>query len=252
MTFWDHLEELRGCILRILIAVSVAGIAAFCCKDWLFAAVFAPQDAQFITNRVLDKMIGKTLHVDLINIDLTQQFLTHLKMSMWAGLMLVMPYVIYVLFHFVAPALYQHEKRYALRAVSAGYLLFMIGVALNYFVIFPVTFRFLAGYQVSPDVPNIISLASYISTLLIMCLTMGIVFELPILCWLFAKMGVLKAEFMTRYRKHAIVVILILAAIITPTGDPFTLTIVSLPIYLLYELSVRIVRRADADNKILS
>lgn len=249
MTFWEHLEELRGCFLRILVAVAAAGTATFCCKGWLFAAVFAPQDPLFVANRVLDKITGTQFHVDLVNIDLTQQFLTHLKMSMWVGLLLIMPYIIYLLFHFVAPALYQHERRYTLLAFCAGYLLFMTGVALNYFVIFPATFRFLAGYQVSSDVPNTISLTSYISTLLVMSLTMGIVFELPVLCWLLAKMGILSAEFMMRYRKHAIVVILIIAAIITPTGDPFTLTIVSLPIYLLFELSVLIARRANTSYK---
>ena len=249
MTFWDHWEELRGCLIRILVVVAAAGIAAFCCKDWLFAVVFAPQNPLFVTNRLLDHLTASTFHVELINIDLAQQFLTHLRISLWAGLLLAMPYVVYVLFHFVAPALYQHERRYALRAVAAGYLLFMMGVALNYFVVFPVTFRFLAGYQVSPDVQNTISLSSYISTLLIMSLTLGGVFELPVLCWLLARMGVLEAEYMTHYRKHAVVTILILAAIITPTGDPFTLTIVSLPIYLLYELGVLIVKHVDTKPK---
>ena len=120
--------------------------------------------------------------------------------------------------------------------------MFLAGIALNYFILFPLTFRFLGTYQVSSDVPNQIALASYVGIMLMLCLVMGIVFELPVLCWLLAKIGLLKPEFMTRYRRHAIVVILILAAVITPTGDPFTLFIVALPIYLLYEFSVLLVR----------
>ena len=123
--------------------------------------------------------------------------------------------------------------------------MFLAGVVLNYFILFPLTFRFLGTYQVSPDVPNQIALSSYVGILLTLCLVMGIVFELPVLCWLLAKIGILKPEYMTRYRRHAIVVILILAAVITPTGDPFTLLIVALPIYLLYEASVLLVRQTE-------
>lgn len=248
-TVWEHLDELRGCVLRILIAVLLCGTVAFCFKDVLFDVVFAPKNPNFITNRLLAQITGTTCDANLINLELAQQFLTHIKMAMWMGLLCVMPYVIYVLFHFVAPALYDNERRYALWATGGGWLLFMLGVAVNYFIIFPITFRFLSNYQVDSSVQNVISLSSYISTLLMMCLVMGIVFELPVLSWLLAKMGVLQAEFMTRYRKHAIVAVVVLAAIITPTGDPFTLTIVALPIYLLYEFSVLIVRRTNRHHR---
>ena len=133
----------------------------------------------------------------------------------------------------------------AIRAVGGGYLLFMAGVALNYFIIFPITVRFLGDYQVSAEVTNQITLTSYIDIFLMMSLLLGIVFELPVLCWLLAKIGVLKADFMKHYRRHAVVVIVILGAIITPTGDPFTLALVSIPIYLLWELSIFIVKHAE-------
>ncbi len=149
------------------------------------------------------------------------------------------------MFAFVAPGLYRTERRLAVRAVAVGYLLFLAGVALNYFVIFPITVSFLGGYEVSPDVQNTITLSSYISVLGVMSLMMGAVFELPVMCWLLARIGVLKAQFMRRYRRHAIVAILILGAVITPTGDPFTLAMVSVPIYLLWEFSILIVKRTE-------
>ena len=134
----------------------------------------------------------------------------------------------------------------ALRAVGGGYLLFIAGVLLNFFIVFPFTVQFLGTYQVSPDVPNQISLTSYVDLLLVMSLLMGVVFELPVLCWLLGKFGILKSSFMRKYRRHAVVVILIVAAIITPTGDAVTLTLVALPIYALYEVSILVVRRTRA------
>ena len=245
MDFWDHLEELRGHLVKALIAVVVSGIAAFCCKEWLFDIVMAPSRCDFVTYRLLTRLtgIGSDFQIQLFNPELAQQFLVHMRIALWMGLLVVSPYLLYLIFHFVAPGLYSHERRYAVRAVGSGYLMFLLGVALNYLVIFPLTFRFLGTYQVSSDVPNQIALTSYISTLLMLCFVMGVVFELPVLCWLLAKIGVLRTELMTRYRRHAIVIILILAAVITPSGDALTLTIVALPIYLLYELSILIVRR---------
>ena len=190
-------------------------------------------------------MYPKPDGMQLINVELTQQFLTHMRVALWAGLLVVSPYILYQLFAFVAPGLYQAERRLAVRAVVSGYVLFLAGVALNYFVIFPFTVRFLGGYQVSADVANTITLSRYISVLGVLSLVMGVVFELPVLCWLLAKIGVLKAQFMKHYRRHAIVVIVILAAIITPTGDPFTLSLVAIPIYLLWELSILIVKSVE-------
>ncbi|MDY5969096.1 MAG: twin-arginine translocase subunit TatC [Bacteroidales bacterium] len=246
MTFWEHLDELRGCIIRIVVGVGVAGIAAFCFKDLLFKIVLWPQEPDFPVNALMNAATGSEFQANLINIDLAQQFLTHVKVAMWMGLLVAMPYVVIVLFRYVSPALYSRERRYVVRAAMAGYLLFMSGVALNYFAIFPITFRFLASYQVSPVVQNAISLPSYIGALLVLSLMMGLVFELPVLCWLLAKIGVLRGEVMRKYRRHAIVIVVIVSAVITPTGDPFTLTIVALPIYLLYEASIVVVNKAQS------
>lgn len=245
MDFWGHLEELRGCLLKALAAVAVCAVAAFCCKDWLFAVVMAPAKPDFVTYRLFSRITGTVadFHIDLFNPELAQQFIVHMKVALWMGLLIVSPYLLYLLFHFVAPGLYAHERRYALRAVGSGYVMFVMGVALNYFLLFPLTFRFLGTYQVSPDVPNQIALTSYISVLLMLCFLMGVVFELPVLCWLLAQIGVLKPAFMRKYRKHAVVVILIVSAVITPTGDAMTLSLVALPIYMLYEVSILVVRQ---------
>ena len=229
MTFWEHLDELRRRLWYVLLAAVAAAVGCFCFKEQLFAIVLAPKPAD----------------LQLINVELTQQFLIHMRVALWGGILVVSPYILYQVFAFVAPGLYAVERHAAVRAVGFGYLLFLAGVALNYFVIFPFTVRFLGGYQVDPDVQNTITLGSYISVLGVLSLVMGIVFELPVVCWLLAKAGVLKAGFMRRYRRHAIVVILILAAVITPTGDPFTLMLVSVPIYALWEISVLIVKQVD-------
>ena len=247
LTFWDHLEVLRHCLFRILIAALVASVAAFCFKDALFSVILAPKDAGFVTYRLFERISGNATQfsLSLINVNLAQQFIVHMKVALYVGLLVTSPYILYVLFGFIAPALYDNEKRFAVRAVASGYLMFIVGVLLNYFLIFPLTVRFLGSYQVSGEVSNLISLESYISTLLMLSFMIGVVFELPVLCWLLAKMGVLKSMFMKQYRRHAVVVIVVLAAIITPTADAFTLSLVAIPIYLLFEISVLIVKRVE-------
>ena len=180
--------------------------------------------------------------VKLINTQLSGQFLTHMSVSFYAGILLASPYILYQLFHFISPALYQNEKKYSRWLIFWGYLLFLTGVLFSYFLIFPFTFRFLSTYQVSQEVENTILLSSYIDTLNMLSLMMGITFEIPILTWLLAKLGILSADFMAQYRKHAWVVAMIIAAIITPTSDVFTMLIVTFPIVLLYEVSIFLVR----------
>lgn len=254
LTFWDHLEELRLVLFHIAVAVVVLMLIAFLYKDELFTIVLAPKNANFIIYhlfcRIADavsipSLCPEAFYVKIINTQLAAQFITHMSVSFYAGFLLASPYVIYQLFRFVSPALYENERRYSTRVIGWGYLLFIMGVLLNYFLIFPLTFRFLATYQVSMEVENTITLSSYMDTLMMMSLMMGIVFEIPILCWLFAKLGFLTAGFMKRYRRHAIVIILIVGAIITPTSDVFTLMMVSVPMYLLYETSIWIVSRTE-------
>lgn len=209
----------------MLAVVVVFAMLAFGFKDELFAIVLAPKDPA----------------VQLINTELTSQFMVHMMISFYAGIIAATPYIIYELYKFVSPALYQNERHYATRIVGSGYLMFMLGALFSYYVVFPFTFRFLGNYQVSADVENLISLSSYIDTFVVLSLMMGVVFELPVVSWFLGKLGLLNRDLMHRYRRHAIVVILIVAAVITPTSDAFTLLIVSVPIYILYELSTLVV-----------
>ena len=250
-SFWDHLDILRASLVKIAAVTAVFAVVAFFFKEALFSVILAPKDADFITYRWLYFFSGwvtdeqaQDFYVKLINTGLAQQFMIHMKVAMCTGVLCASPYILYQLFRFVSPALYANERKYVVRVVGYGYIMFMVGVLISYFLIFPLTFRFLGTYQVSHQVENMISLQSYISTLLMMSLAMGIVFEIPILSWLFAKLGFISADFMRRYRRHAVVIILVVAAIITPTSDVFTLLLVSLPMWLLYEVSIWIVKRS--------
>ena len=246
-SFWDHLDELRSALLKSLGVWAVAFVGAFCCKDRLFDLLFAPTQPDFITYRWLNAFFFErsglsTFDYQFINTELTAPFVIHLQVAMAAGLVIAMPFIVYWLYGFVSPALYERERRYSTMLVLASVLLFGLGVALNYLLIFPVSFRFLGTYQVTPLVVNHISLSSYVSLFLILTLLMGLLFEVPLLTWTLSKIGLLRKEQLCRYRRHVFVGILILAAVVTPTGDPFTLMLVTLPVYLLYELSIALIR----------
>ena len=245
MTFWDHLDVLRSSIIRVLVAATVMGFGVFFLKDYLFDVVLWPRCSDFPTYKLLG---AEPFQLKLINTELTEQFMIHMKVSLIVGLLVASPYIIYVLFRFISPALYENERRASTRLVVAAYLMFMVGIAVNYFLIFPLTIRFLGTYSVSSDVTTMLTLSSYIDTLLLMCLIFGIVFEIPVISWLLARFGMLKASWMSQYRRQAIVAILVIAAIITPTADIMTLLIVSLPIWLLYEISIWIVHLTNTKD----
>ena len=236
MTFWDHLEELRRVLLRCIVVVAVFAVLAFFFKDEVFFVIFAPKSPDF-----LPAIYGHSPEIQLINTELTRQFVVHMMTSLYVGVIVAAPYIIYELYRFISPGLYENERRYSTPLVITSYVMFMLGLLFSYFILFPITFRFLAGYQVDTQVENLISLESYIDTLIFLSLAMGIIFEIPILSWLLGRLGILHREDMQQYRRHAIVAILVIAAIITPTSDVITLSIVSLPMYLLYELSILLV-----------
>ena len=256
MSFWEHLDVLRASLIKIAITTVLCGIVAFLFKKEVFSVILAPKSDSFITYRLFSHIAewptgtgNPAFSVQLINTGLAEQFVIHMKTSVYIGFLLSSPYTLYLLFHFISPALYENEKKYSLRVVGSGYVMFILGVLLSYFLIFPLTFRFLGTYQVSSDVANMITLQSYMGTLLMMSILMGIVFELPVLCWLLGKLGILSAGFMRRFRKHSVIVILIISAIITPTSDIFTLSLVALPIWMLYEVSILIVGKSKGNKK---
>lgn len=255
-TFWGHLDDLRKVFVRTAFIVFTVSALAFVFKDFVFDIVFAPHQSNFITYRLLGDLATITgiesirpgdFSVELISIELANQFLTHISISVYAGVIIASPYFIYLLFGFISPALYPQEKKYTKIVLICSIFLFALGALLNYFVIFPLSFRFLATYQVSEFVINKISLSSYISTFTTLSIMLGAVFEIPVIAFLFAKIGLLNTEILKKFRRHAIIVILIIAAVITPTADAITLILVSLPMYMLYELSIIVV--AKTKNK---
>ncbi len=245
LTFWDHLDVMRGALIRMASVTMMLAIVAFILKDQLFAIVLAPRSSDFVTYRLMGT---DAFCLHLINTGLTEQLMIHMRTAMYAGFLAASPYLLYELFRFVSPGLYQNERRYGARLIGGAYLMFLVGTLVNYFVIFPLTVRFLGNYQVSADVANMLTIQSYVDTLLGMSLVMGIVFELPVVCTMMGYMGLLTDAMMTTYRRHAFVVILFVAAIITPTTDAFTLFIVAMPIYLLYEISIWVVKMTNQNK----
>ena len=239
MTFWDHLDELRASLIRIILAFIFVAICLFPFKQLLFDHfILAPSQSDFW----LYNLIGADFSLKLVNIEVTTQFMVHMKMTLLCAAVITFPYIIFQIWKFIAPALYDNEKKAVGGAFLLSSILFYIGVSVSYLIVTPLMLNFFSGYQVSATVPNMFSLSSYISLFTSMAITFGIVFELPTLVAVLSGLGVLTKESMRKYRRHAICAVVVLAAIITPSGDPFSLAIVALPIYILYEFSVLICR----------
>ncbi|MFV0419002.1 MAG: twin-arginine translocase subunit TatC [Dysgonomonas sp.] len=260
MSFWDHLEELRWTLLRSVIALFVFAIVGFALMPYIYDTwIMGPTRANFFLYEYLCKATSAipffpdfcddTFHIKIINYNLTSQFFRHMTTSFWLALILTFPYLIFELWRFVSPALYDSEKKSIKWVFLFGTIMFFIGCAVGYSLVFPMTFRFLATYQLSEMIENTISLDSYMDNFLMLIFIMGIVFELPLLSWLLSQLGLLNRSFFKRFRRQAIVGLLVLAAIITPSGDPFTLSVVFVPLYLLYELSAFFVKPAPKDDE---
>ncbi|MDE6267121.1 MAG: twin-arginine translocase subunit TatC [Muribaculaceae bacterium] len=250
MSIWAHLDELRKVLFRIGAVVVVAAVVLFIFMPWLFDnVIMAPARPGFPLYRLFDILqIPGTVEetdapfsISLINTELSAQLFTHMSLSGWLALVVTFPVIIYLLWTFISPALYENEKRNATTAFLFGNIMFYIGVAVGYFLVFPLTLRFLATYRLSDLIDNTFTLESYMDNFTGICLIMGAVFELPLVAWLMGKMGILHRSFFHKYRRHAIVALLIVAALITPTGDPFTLFVVFFPLYMLWEFSAWIV-----------
>jgi len=263
MSFWDHLEELRWMFFRIIIALVVFAIGAFIIMPWFFdTIIMAPAKSDFFLYNSLCKLSQKAsfipnfcndqFQVDMINYELTAPFFRHLSTSGWLALVLICPYILFELWIFVSPALYEHEKKNIRWVFMLGSIMFFIGCAVGYIFIFPTTLRFLYTYNLSDIIHNQVSLDSYLDLFISMILIMGLVFEMPLISWLLSQFGILKRSFFKKYRRHAIVILLIIAAIITPTGDPFTLSLVFLPLYSLYELSIFFVKKDPVEDEDVS
>jgi len=255
MTFWDHLDALRGVLLRVAAVVAVAAVGSFIVMPVVFDRfIMGPCSPDFPLYGLFDRLAeacGIELDgasgfrgVNVVSLELASQFFIHMSASCWLALVLSFPIIIYLLWGFVAPGLYPHEKRGIRRVFIFGNLMFYLGVAVGYCLVIPLTVRFLADYRLSESIGAVVSLDSYMDNFFTLLILMGAVFELPIIAWFLGKAGLLTRQFFGRYRRHAIVVLLIVAALITPTGDPFTLAVVFFPIYALWELSASLVPKA--------
>ena len=252
MTFWEHLDELRKVLFRSAVVFIILMTVIFLNKKLVFdTIIFAPINSDFILYKwfgelsvwlKIPSIAPLPFSMDLINIELSSQFFTHVSVSMTLALILSVPFILYQLWIFIKPGLYEKEKNSINRAFGFAAILFFIGVLVGYFFVFPLTVRFLGTYQVSDMVTNQISLGSYISMFTWLILIMGIVFEMPALASILSRLGIISKSFLKKYRKHAFVILIILAAIITPSGDAFTLFVVGTPLYLLYEFSILISR----------
>lgn len=245
MTFGGHLEVLRRMLFRILGVTIVLSAVVFCCKEYTFDILLAPSKSDFCLYRWIEQFfawIGHEFHfalfeVQLIATDLSSQFMTHISTSVYLGLLGASPYIMYELFRFISPALYDNERKYSIPVLLIIYLLFIVGVLMSYFILFPISFRFLGTYSVAEQVHSTITLDSYISTFVSLTLVMGVIFQLPVVAYFLAKIGLIDSKLLALYRQYAFVIIMIVAAIITPP-DLMTLILVTIPLYCLYEVSI--------------
>lgn len=250
MTMGGHLEVLRKMLFRIMFVTIIIAIVVFVFREQTFSIILAPRDSSFVFYRGVEWLLQslgldyhfKDFSIELISTELSSQFMLHISTSLYVAILLASPYIVFELFRFISPALYDNEKKYSVPIVLVVYLLFTVGIAMTYFILFPFSFRFLGTYQVEESVRNTITLSSYITTFISMSLVIGLVFQLPVLAYILGKIGLISYQLLSAYRKWALMLILTLSAIITPP-DIFTLIMVAMPLYLLYEISIVILKR---------
>ena len=249
MSFWDHLEVLRWALFRSACVLAVIMVGTFIAMPYIFDRfILAPTNNDFFVYRWLNSIgrgivkLSPDFDVQIININVASQFMTHISTSISLAAVIAFPYFIWEIWKFIEPALFEDEVKHLRPAFLGGTIMFYIGCTIGYTLVFPFTFRFLVEYNLSPSITNQINLQSYIDNFTMLILVMGIVFEMPLLAWLLSLFGILRKSFLREYKRHAVVVLLVSAAIITPSGDPFTLMLVFIPLYLLYELSILVVK----------
>ena len=248
MSFWDHLEVFRGSLVRIVIILLIFMVGCFFAMPYIYnPVILGPTHGDFFLYRWVP-LFKEGFSCDIININVASQFMTHVTTSFWLALVLSFPVVMWEIWKFVSPALYKNESRPVGFAFLFGTGMFYLGCAVGYCIIFPFMFRFLTEYQLSAEITNQINLNSYMHSFLMMIFVMGLVFELPLLIWLLSRLGLVNKQFLRKYRRHAIVILMVLAAFITPSGDPFTLMITFTPLYLLYELGIFLARPEEPSD----
>lgn len=255
MSFFDHLEVLRWHLIRAAIAVGVFMIIAFSFYDFIFDdLIMGPKSPDFWTYRMMCKLgdifnmpgfCVTELPITIINTQMAGQFITQINSSLLIAVMMGFPYLLYEVWLFVKPALTDIERKSASGFVFYATLLFMLGVLFGYYIVVPLSVNFLANYSISDDITNTITISSYLSFVSTLTLGCGVVFELPIVIFVLSKLGIMTPEFMRASRRYAIIIILIIAAMITPTADIITMLTVSAPMFLLYEVSILVSARVN-------
>jgi sec-independent protein translocase protein TatC len=258
MSFLDHLEALRWHILRSLSAIIILMVVAFFSKKLLFHdIILGPSRPDFWTYRLLCKLsiyleqpflCVEKLSFIIQSRTLAGQFSTHIWVSFVAGIILAFPYIFWEIWQFVKPGLYPKERSMTRGAVFYVSLLFFLGISFGYWILSPLSINFLANYQIDESIQNEIDLLSYIETLMMMVLACGLMFQLPMVVLVLAKAGLVNVSFLKNYRRHAILVIVIISAILTPSPDMFSQIIVALPIYALYELSIILAGKVEKQD----
>ncbi len=245
MSFFDHIEELRWHVVKSIVAILVFAIIVYLFESWVFEnIIFAHKNEKFITYDIFQRMGIDFAPSDfqIIQTEMAEQFFTSLKVSFWIGFVAAFPYVFYQFWSFIKPGLYVDEAKAARGVVFVCSFLFAIGVAFGFIILAPFAIKFLSGYSVGLAVENSTSLKSYVGYLTNFTIPTGIIFQMPLLVYFLAKVGLLTDQFMRTYRKHSLVVIFVLAALITPP-DPMTMFLIGVPLYGLYEISIFIARR---------
>lgn len=252
MSFFDHIDVLRKHLLRALAVVLVLTAGAFYFTDFIFNnIIMGPKNPSFWTYRMMCKLyerfpsIGeefciKTIDAKIINTEMSGQFTLQLNSCVMAGIILGIPYLLFELWLFIKPALHENERKSASGFVAFASLLFFTGIIFGYYIICPLSVNFLVNFTVSPDIQNTFTIDSYLSSIMTLTLGSGIIFQLPVIIYILSKLGIMTPAFMRSSRRYSAVIILIVAAVVTPTADPFTMMIVALPLFLLYEGSIYI------------
>ena len=255
MSFWDHIEVLRWALFRIACCLCIMLVFTFWAMPYIFDEfILAPTTNDFFVYRYITELSGGAIsfspdfHVDIININVASQFMTHIETSIYLAAILTFPYIVYEIWKFIEPALFDEEIKHLRPAFIFGTAMFYIGCTLGYLLIFPFTFRFLMEYELSASIHNQINLSSYIGNFSMLVIVMGLVFEMPLLAWLLSALGILRKGILRNYRRHAVVALMVMAAFITPSGDPFTLMLVFVPLFLLYELSILLVKADELEE----
>jgi sec-independent protein translocase protein TatC len=261
MSFFDHIDVLRKHLLRALAVVLVFTAGAFYYTDFIFnTVIMGPKSPGFWTYRMMCRLyerfpsIGeefciKTLDAKIINTEMSGQFTLQLNACVMTGLILGIPYLLFEIWLFIKPALHENERKSASGFVVFASLLFFSGILFGYYIICPLSVNFLINYQVSPDIENTFTIDSYLSTIMTLTLGSGIIFQLPVVIYILSKVGIMTPAFMRSSRRYAAVIILIVAAVVTPTADPFTMLTVAFPLFLLYEFSIYISANIERKRK---